>query len=121
MFVMSTLSSVRAFRLALVACGLIINNGAAQFMLSPVAVTEAGLGTFSTNFTPIGAVIDHSGINVAFQSGTTDFDGYFAPPNSNFSKNADKTKWQSEVSFTLPFGGTVDFDLGGGYKVSKAC
>ena len=57
-------------------------------------------------------MIDQSGLNVPFESGVTDFDSYFAPPNSNFSKNADKTKWQSDFSFTLPFGGLIRSRLG---------
>lgn len=92
---------------------------AGQTMLSPVSVTESGLGTFSPTFAPLQAMIDHSGLNVPFESGTSDFDAYFAPPNTNFSKNLDRTKWQSQVSFTLPFGGFLDFDLGAPYAVSK--
>jgi hypothetical protein len=64
-------------------------------------------------------MIDQSGLNVKFQNGVTDFDSYFAPPNTNFSQNADKTKWQSDFSFTVPFGGLIDFDLGQSYRVSK--
>src|SRR5262249_31989525 len=105
--------------LNLVVLGLSAMTGHSQFMLSPVAVTETGLGTFSATTTPLGAMIDQSGLNVRFQNGVADFDAYFAPPNTNFSKNADKTKWQSDFSFTLPFGGTVDFDLGLAYRVSK--
>ena len=89
-----------------------------QFMLSPIAVQETGLGTFSPD-TALTNLINQSGLNVPFVSGSTDFDSYFAPPNSNFSKNRDGTKWVSLVSFDLPFGGTLDFDLGDTYLVSK--
>ena len=61
-------------------------------MLSPVGVSEAGLGTFSTDFGALTNIINQSGIKVPFVSGSTDFDAYFAPPNSKFSKNADRTK-----------------------------
>jgi hypothetical protein len=104
--------------LYLVVPGLTTSTALSQFMLSPVAVTETGLGTFSTNSAPLGAMIDQSGLNVAFQNGVTDFDSYFAVL-TNYSKNADKTKWQSDFSFTVPFGGLVDFDLGQSYRVSR--
>ena len=91
-----------------------------QFVLSPVAVSETGLGTFSATSAPLGAMIDQSGLDTPFVSGTTPFDTYFASINSNFSKNADKTKWQSDYSFELPFTGTVDFDLGANYSLTKA-
>ena len=108
------------FLLLLISC-LVVNPTTvrAQFILSPVDVSETGLGTFSQNFGALTNVINQSGIKVPFASGSTDFDTYFAPPNSNFSKNADRTKWQSLVSFALPFGGTLDFDLGDVYLVSK--
>jgi len=80
-------------------------------MLSPLAVNETGLGTFPSDTTALTNLINQSGLNVPFVTGSTDFDSYFAPPNSNFSKNRDGTKWQSDFS-NVPFGGTVDFDLG---------
>jgi hypothetical protein len=104
----------------LIALSLTTSKAAGQFMLSPVSVSETGLGTFSTDFAPLGAMIDQSGLKVPFNNGLTDFDSYFAPPNTNFSKNADKTKWQSDYSFNLPFGGLVDFDLGNNYRIGKA-
>jgi hypothetical protein len=91
-----------------------------QFVLSPVAVSEVGLGTFSPTAAPLHALIDGSGLDTPFVSGTTDFDTYFASTNANFSKNVDGTKWQSDYSFELPFTGTVDFDLGAPYVLTKA-
>jgi hypothetical protein len=114
-----TMKQVLLASLTLVALELLTGIGHSQFMLSPVAVTETGLGSFSDTSAPLGAMINQSGLNVPFQNVATDFDTYFAPPNNNFSKNADKTKWQSDFSFTLPFGGLVDFDLGQPYRVSK--
>lgn len=90
-----------------------------QFMLSPISVTESGLGTFSPQLTGLTNMINQSGLDVPFISGSTDFDAYFAPPNANFTRNADGTKWQSDLTFNLPLEGTLDFDLGGSYQVSK--
>lgn len=92
---------------------------AAQFILSPKSVVETGMGTFSPTITPLTALIDQSGLDHPFVSGKTEFDPYFAPLNSNFSQNADKTKWMSQVAFDLPLTGTLDFDLGGTYLLSK--
>ena len=118
------MSTICMFRLSsgvsLLVSWIIPASAYAQFMLSPVAVTETGLGTFSQDVTPLVAMIDQSGLYTPFQSGTTSFDNYFAPANTNWAHNADKTKWQSDFSFDLPFGGNVDFDLGDMYRVSKA-
>jgi hypothetical protein len=112
-------SLVRGFLPGLVCFAWVGNTVLGQFMLSPIAVKETGLGTFSPDSTALTNLINQSGLNVPFVSGLTDFDSYFAPPNSNFSKNRDGTKWQSDFSFNLPFGGPVDFDLGETYLVSK--
>ncbi|MEO8425775.1 MAG: hypothetical protein ABI651_01555, partial [Verrucomicrobiota bacterium] len=114
-----TSSPSRGFVLGLVCMAWMTNTVLGQFMLSPIAVKETGLGTFSSDLGALTNLINQSGLNVPFVSGSTDFDSYFAPPNSNFSKNRDGTKWQSEVSFTLPFVGKLDFDLGDNYLVSK--
>lgn len=88
----------------------------AQVMLSPVAVTESGLGTFGAN--ALANLINQSGIRTSFVSGTTGFDTYFSP-NNKLSQNADGTKWQSVLSFDLPLVGNLDFDLGASHQISK--
>ena len=106
--------------LCLLGLALIAQTVRAQFMLSPVAVTESGFGTFSPTEAPLGAMIDQSGLNVPFVSGTTDFDSYFVLLLTRTSqKTPTDTKWQSDVLFDLPFAGTPDFDLGDSYNVSK--
>jgi len=106
----------------LVCCGFIFvpTHASGQFILNPVSVTETNLGTFSPDFAPLSAMIDQSGLEFPFTNGVTDCDNYFALPNNHYSKNADHTKWQSDFSFNLPFTGTIDFDLGASYAISKA-
>lgn len=111
-------SGLRIFAVLLVAAG-VVGDARAQFMLSPVGVQENGLGSFSPEFAALTNLINQSGLNLPFVSGVTEFDSYFAPPNDHFSRNADRTKWQSDLAFTLPLTGTLDFDLGGTYLVSK--
>lgn len=90
-----------------------------QFILSPVTVTETGLGTFSPNTAGLTNMINQSGLaSHPFVSGTTLFDTYFTP-NDKFSGNADFTKWQSDYSFSTLPPGNLDFDLGAEYLVSK--
>ena len=113
-----TSSPSRGFLLVLVCNAWVASTALGQFMLSPLALKETGLGTFSSDATALTNLINQSGLTVPFVTGSTDFDSYFAPPNSNFSRNADGTKWQSDFS-NVPFGGTVDFDLGNTYLVSK--
>jgi hypothetical protein len=114
-----TSSPTRGFLLVLACNTWLASTALGQFMLSPLAVKETGLGTFPSDATALTNLINQSGLGVPFVSGSTDFDSYFAPPNSNFSRNADGTKWQSDLSFNLPFGGSVDFDLGDTYLVGK--
>jgi len=64
-------------------------------------------------------MIDQSGIDKPFVSGTTDFDGYFADPEQTFATNSYLYNWQSEYSFDLPLTGHVDFDLGATYNFYK--
>jgi hypothetical protein len=90
-----------------------------QVILSPVGVTESGLGTFSPQTAGLTNIINGSGLeNVPFVSGVTGFDAYFTP-NDKYSRNADGTKWQSVLSFDVPLVGHIDFDLGASYQVNK--
>ncbi len=85
-------------------------------MLSPVAVTESGLGTFSQE-NGLVEMINQSGLRTPFVTGTTSFDTYFSPSNK-FSQNANGTKWES-LAAGLPLVGNLDFDLGASHQVSK--
>jgi len=91
-------------------------NGA--FMLSPVAVAGSDLGEYDATV-PFTNMINHSGVDVPFVSGSTDFDTYFANPAKTFAQNGGGNNWQSEISYDLPFTGYVDFDLGTSYRLEK--
>lgn len=99
-------------------CGLFLlaSGVSAQVMLSPVAVTETGLGTFSQE-NGLVEMINQSGLRTPFVNGTTSFDAYFSP-NNKFSQNANATKWES-LAAGLPLVGNLDFDLGASHQVSK--
>ncbi len=99
---------------------LIPNATLGQFVLSPVAVIGTDLGTFSPT-APLESMINQSGIDAPFVSGTTDFDTYFATPGQPFGSPGDggTNNWQSDFSFDLPLMGYVDFDLGASYSLDK--
>lgn len=102
------------------AATLIVGSQAvfAQFILSPVSVTETGMGTFASG-TSLTNIINHSGLDAhPFTSGVTSFDTYFTP-NDKFSQNVDGTKWQSDLSFDVSVVGNIDFDLGESYKLDR--
>ena len=82
-------------------------------------MVDTNLGTFSDTITPIGGMIDQSGIKSNFVSGVTDFNAYFAEPNAVLSANADGTKWESMFLPDTNFAGNVDFDLGASYTINK--
>lgn len=97
---------------------LLLGLAHGQIMLSPTAVVGTDLGTFSGEV-PLTHLIDQSGIEIPFISGTTDFDSYFAPANQTFALNSPAANWQSAVDFDLPQQGWIDFDLGSVRTVSK--
>jgi hypothetical protein len=94
--------------------------GLAQVALSPVAVVGTSPGSFGPTVPPE-RMIDQSGVTTPFTSGVTVFDQYFANPGQTFatSGNGGVHNWQSEVSFTLPLAGYVDFDLGATYRLNR--
>src|SRR5688572_30485090 len=110
-------SPCRAWFLGL---ALIANTVSAQVVLSPVAVVGTDLGTASES-APLTNMINQSGIDTPFVSGSTIFDTYFANPGQVFASNGagGVNNWQSEISFTLPLRGYVDFDLGASYRINK--
>lgn len=89
-----------------------------QILLSPTAVVGTDLGTFSGEV-PLTHLIDQSGLETPFISGTTLFETYFASPNQTFAMNGPANNWQSEADFELPQQGSIDFDLGSVRTVSK--
>jgi hypothetical protein len=89
-----------------------------QVMLSPVAVVGTDLGSCCAE-APLANLINQSGVEKPFISGTTDFDTYFAVPHQTFAMNGPANNWQSDVAFTLPLHGYVDFDLGASHRVSQ--
>lgn len=90
----------------------------AQIMLSPTSVLGTDLGTYSPE-SPLENMINQSGVEVPFVSGTTIFDAYFTQPHRVFAMNGATNNWQSEVTFNLPLHGYVDFDLGSSRLVQK--
>jgi len=91
-----------------------------QVALSPVTVVDTDLGTVSES-SPLGAMINQSGVETPFVSGVTDFGTYFANPLQRFasSGNGGTNNWTSNVSFDLPLQGYVDFDLGALYRIDQ--
>ncbi len=111
----SALSALGLFSFILAA-----NHVTGQVMLSPVTVLGTDLGTFGPS-TPLTRMIDQSGLDVPFVSGTTEFDTYFAsaPPKFAQAGSNGTNSWQSDFTFTLPLTGYVDFDLGASYRLDK--
>ena len=87
-------------------------------MLSPVAVLGTDLGTLDPQ-TSLGNMINQSGLDKPFTSGATDFDEYFTTGAQPFAQALFTNNWQSEVDFSLPLVGFVDFDLGDVYTIDK--
>ena len=78
---------------------------------SPTAVLGTDLGEYSVDVV-LEHMIDQSGLDKAFTSDETDFDEYFGLGLPPYGQGNYLNNWQSEVSFTLPVQGYVDFDLG---------
>ncbi|HYG21902.1 MAG TPA: hypothetical protein VEH04_03905 [Verrucomicrobiae bacterium] len=96
--------------------GLTSTSG--QVVLSPASVVGNTLGE-SAPEASVTNMINQSGITTPFVSGSTHFDTYFATPSTVFANATASNNWQSEVVFTLPLAGTLDFDLGATYNVDK--
>jgi hypothetical protein len=89
-----------------------------QIMLSPAAVLESNLGAFAPS-TALENMINQSGLDSSFVSGSTAFDEYFANPRTVFARNGESNNWQSNFSFDLPLRGDVDFDLGASRQITR--
>ena len=90
----------------------------AAVLLSPTSVLGTDLGEFSPQ-TSVVNMINQSGLDKPFVSGVTDFDTYFTTGNPPFAQANFLNNWQSEVSFTLPVMGVVDFDFGAIYSIDR--
>ena len=85
---------------------------------SPTAVLGTDLGTFDP-ITPLENMINQSGLDKPFTSGTTDFDAYFTTAPSPFAQANFDNNWQSDFTFNLPLMGFVDFDFGAVYSIDR--
>lgn len=115
-------SSTAAARWIPCVAGLVLMTDASvgQVVLSPVAVVDTDLGSFSDSVS-VTNMINQSGITTPFVSGVTVFDTYFANPSQPYatSGSGGVNNWQSVLSFNLPLRGYVDFDLGAVYQINK--
>jgi hypothetical protein len=96
--------------------GLSVAQGAV--VLSPVAVVGSSLASYNAS-TPYENMINRSGIDDPFVSGSTDFGTYFAEFGKPFGNANYTNNWQSELSFNLPLTGYLDFDLGDSYTIDR--
>src|SRR5688500_15321460 len=84
----------------------------AASMVSPTAVLGTSLGENSPADAPLVNMINQSGLDKPFTSGVTDFDAYLTTGDPPFAQAHFSNNWQSELSFTVPVTGHVDFDFG---------
>ncbi|MCA9166221.1 MAG: PEP-CTERM sorting domain-containing protein [Planctomycetales bacterium] len=87
-------------------------------ILSPVAVTENNLGTFSGD-AKLENMIDQSGLNPAFDTGETGFEAFLKGNSKPQADDDYRHYWQSGVSLDSSFAGSIDFDLGDVYAVDE--
>jgi hypothetical protein len=89
-----------------------------RVILSPVAISDNSMGEVGAS-TPVGNMINQSGLVKTFSSGVSGFDRYFDFNPVPFTSATFTNNWQSQVDFTLPLTGHVDFDLGGTYAIDR--
>ncbi|MFO0953728.1 MAG: discoidin domain-containing protein [Isosphaeraceae bacterium] len=85
----------------------------AQAVVGATNVTT-NMGNFSSS-TPIGNVIDQSGLSTGYTSGVTDFATYIAGNPTHFSASSG-LDWISSTGVTT---GNVDFDLGAAFTIDR--
>jgi hypothetical protein len=112
---MNFLRSMSVCLLLSACCATTLSAGT---MLSPTAVLGTDLGTFDGTV-PLENMINQSGLDKPFTSGTTDFDEYFTTGDPAFAQGHFSNNWQSDFSFNLPLMGFVDFDLGDTYTLDR--
>jgi hypothetical protein len=90
----------------------------AASMVSPAAVLATDLGEYSPD-NSVENMINQSGLDKPFTSGASDFDEYFTTGAPAFAQANFLNNWQSEVDFSLPLTGFVDFDLGAVWSIDR--
>lgn len=95
------------------------NIGLSQVMLSPVAVVYSSIGTYNDSVS-VTNMINQSGVETPFVSGTTSFAGYFAQPHLMWANGGSGgvNNWMSTLAFDPGYQGYVDFDLGAVYSLN---
>jgi len=87
-------------------------------ILSPVAVSESGLGT-SSAVAGLENIINRSGLGKPMVSGSTLFDDYIFDGDRPTADPDYRGYWSSEVSYDGTYNGALDFDLGDVYVVDR--
>jgi hypothetical protein len=105
------LSWIHRCAFGVLVAGCLSSVAGAGAIVSPTAVLGTDLGTNSETVTPLVNMINQSGLSKAFTSGVTDFDEYTTTGDQAFAQGG-TGEWWSEVDFSLPVEGFVDFDLG---------
>jgi hypothetical protein len=93
-------------------------TGTGPVILSPVSVSESGLGTSSADV-GLENIINHSGLGKPMISGSTLFDDYISDGDRPTADADYHGYWSSEVSLDGTFDGALDFDLGDHYVVDR--
>lgn len=88
-----------------------------KVILSPVAAAT-DLGEYDGSV-PVSQLIDQSGLFVAFDSGTTGFDAYFAQTDADLANGFYYNNWQSEIAYALPLQGHLEFELDDTYAIDR--
>src|SRR5580765_2861388 len=99
-------SSSRVWCIGFCVLALASHTVSGRVVLSPVAVVGTDLGSYAPE-TALVHMIDQSGVQTPFVSGSTDFDTYFAAPAKTWATNFGTNNWQSNFSFNLPLTGYV--------------
>jgi len=115
---MDRLRFALGFLLAAMSALLGTTAGWGTTLRSPTAVLGTDLGVLDP-ITPLENMINQSGLDKPFTSGTTDFDTYFTTAPSPFAQANGDNNWQSNFSFNLPMMGFVDFDFGAVYSIDR--
>jgi hypothetical protein len=108
---MECLSWVRRCALTLLIGCCLASIACGGTILSPAAVLGSDLGTNSETVTPLVNMVNQSGLSKPFTSGATDFEDYLTTGDQPFAQGG-VGEWWSQVDFSLPVEGTIDFDLG---------
>lgn len=95
----------------------LVDTATAPVILSPAAIIGSDLQTFDENCCGFEKMIDQSGLEKEFESGSTLFDEYFF--DSTLADAMFDNNWTSSSTSEQPQVGFVDFDLGDTYVVDR--